>query len=148
MNLTGLDWVDIMDKIQRVVEGTEKASDKDVRQMLTKMYKQMTGSFGPVIRGIPALTGSIAKDASPVVAALVELAASIGNSAEFKKAYGNLARAFAENRMIFFKAYKEAGFSAAQAFALVLQDAGKKMPFPPSPSFSSSSKSRSSKSRD
>ena len=142
MKLAGLDLDDIMEKLEMIVDGNENASDKEVREMLIEMYKQLTGSFGPIIRSVPALAGPIGKDVAPMVAALVELVASIGNSAGFKKAYGNLARAFAENRMIFFKAYKEAGFSAAQAFALVLQDAGKKMPYPSFSSSRSSFKSR------
>jgi hypothetical protein len=143
MKLAGLDVEDILGKLADVAMGMEKASDKEVREMLTTMYEHLTGNAGPLIRAVPALAEPIAKDAAPIVAAIVEMTAAVGNSDEFRKAYEKLALAYATNRMTFFKAYKKAGFTPAQAFALVLQDAGKGFIPSNTPSIRPSAKSRS-----
>lgn len=125
MKIKGMDLDQIFSLLASLTEGEENLSDAKVRTLLRTAYTQLTGKYGPIVRAAPALSVPIAKDLAPIIAALIDVASGVGDTVEFKRAVAKFARVRAEHRMVLLKAYKNVGFSGAEAFQLVLQDASR-----------------------
>lgn len=130
MKIKGMEADGLLMLLGGITEGQQNLSVASVRKLLAAMYDQLTGKYGPIVQALPALSGPIAKDLTPVVCAVADLASDIANSIEFKKSQAKFAKALAGIRMASLKAYEGAGFTREEAFYLVLKDASRKLAMP------------------
>lgn len=137
MKVKGLDLDKIASLLTAVVDGEQNLSDAKVRALIVAAYSNLTRQYAPIIRAVPAISGPLAKDLTPVICTLLDLCSNITDSASFKVSHKKFAKARATVRMTALKAYTDAGFSGPEAFQLVLQDAANKMQMPNIPSSSS-----------
>lgn len=137
MSIKGLDLEKVAGLLTAFVNGEQNLSDAKIRSLLVTAYGELTGQYAPVIRAVPAIAGPVAKDITPIICALMDVISNVADSAPMKVSHKKYAKARATLRMASLKAYAEAGFSADQAFLLVLQDASHKLTTPNIPSSSS-----------
>lgn len=137
MKIKGMEADGLLMLLDGITEGRQNPSVASVRKLLAAMYDQLTGKYGPIVQALPALSGPVSKDLTPMVCAIVDALSGVASSAEFKKSQEKFAAALAGIRMASLKAYEGAGFTREEAFYLVLKDASRKLAMPDSSSLSS-----------
>ncbi|MDO8407700.1 MAG: hypothetical protein Q7S95_00475 [bacterium] len=130
MEIAGLGADNILKLLDGLIEGDTKLPDEAIGAMLVELYTELTGSYTPFVRALPALAEPISKDLAPAIGALLGIAGNVANDEAVQAAQRNLAKAKATNRMASYKAYQDAGFSKKEAFQLLMIDAAGQRSFP------------------
>ncbi len=117
-NLGGHDLFKIVDAL---VEGG--ATTEQIVEATLAVYNSEAEDLRPLLRAVPQIIGTIAKDAGPVVGTVIAVVASLMEDPEVKKGLGRMAVARATGRHAAYTAYTNAGFSAEQAMHLLSIDA-------------------------
>ncbi len=109
-----------LDSILSAENGTDK---KSVAPLLGELYDTVVGKYRPAIQAAPMLAGKIAADAVPIIEAVLKGVNDVVENPEIEAELQRSREIRAAARRENYKAYTEAGFSRAEAMALVLVDA-------------------------
>ena len=110
--------------VNHVVKG-ENANAETLGLLMEELYDGAVKEYRPLLAAIPNLTDNIAGDAGPLFAVFVKLINDIAENQELETEISRMRTIRARNRFNALTAYRNAGFKAGDAMALVLVDATK-----------------------
>ena len=114
---------DLLETIESILNTESGAGKKALAPLFDELYESVVGKYRPVIQAAPLLVGKVAGDAAPIVTAILKGVNDVVENSEFKAEIERARGIRATNRRDNYKAYTKAGFSRAEAMALVLVDA-------------------------
>jgi hypothetical protein len=105
----------------------DEPDPKEILKVIEKMYEEFFGRYREAIEKSDPLSNQVSKDISRLLSKLLIVVGRGFTMAcedkEFQDIFKEYATLRAKNRKIVFDAYKKAGFTRAEAIALMVHDA-------------------------
>lgn len=112
----------LLNVFMKTMELGGSASEQTIGALLEGMYEGAISDYRPLIRALPGVVDKASNDLVPVILIFLNAANSIREDQDFQEALKRRDRVRAKLRMQAMNEYKEAGFSRAEAMAMLLQD--------------------------
>lgn len=112
----------LLNVFMKTMEVGGSGSEQTIGALLGEMYESAVSEYRPLIRALPGVVGKASDDLVPVVLIFLNAANSIRENQELQEALKRQDRVRAKLRMQAMKEHMEAGFTRAEAMAMILQD--------------------------